>query len=117
MLRQQKVHTPKKAQTELTPVWSALSDPTRRAILDFLRERPRTTGELADLFPTSRFAIMKHLNILESADLVVIRRQGKERWNHLNVVPLQLLFDRWVKPYHAIWSSRVTSLKSKLEGS
>ena len=101
---------------QLTSVWAALSDPTRREILDFLRERPRTTGELADQFPTTRFAIMKHLKVLESAGLLVIRRQGRERWNHLNVIPLQLLYDRWVKPYQAIWSSRMTNLKSQVEG-
>ena len=100
---------------ELTPVWTALADPTRRAILDLLRERPRTTGEIADEFPTTRFAVMKHLNVLESARLIVVRREGRERWNHLNVVPLQVLFDRWVKPYQAIWSSRMTKLKSELE--
>ena len=100
---------------ELTPVWTALADPTRRAILDLLRERPRTTGEIADEFPTSRFAVMKHLNVLESAQLIVVRREGRERWNHLNVAPLQALYDRWVKPYHAMWSSRMTKLKSELE--
>lgn len=107
-----------KSQTvseELTPVWTALADPTRRAILDLLRERPRTTGEIADEFPTSRFAVMKHLNVLESAQLIVVRREGRERWNHLNVAPLQALYDRWVKPYHAMWSSRMTKLKSELE--
>ncbi len=112
---------PKKAISRagdpLTSVWAALSDPTRREILDLLREKPRTTGELADLFPTTRFAVMKHLNVLESAGLVVVRRHGRERWNHLNVIPLQSLFDRWVKPYQAIWSSRMTNLKSHIEGS
>jgi DNA-binding transcriptional ArsR family regulator/uncharacterized protein YndB with AHSA1/START domain len=100
----------------LASIWAALSDPSRRDILDLLRDRPRTTGELADEFPTSRFAIMKHLNVLESAGLVVIRRQGRERWNHLNVVPLQLLYDRWVMPYQAMWASRLTDLKSQIEG-
>lgn len=101
----------------LVSLWAALADPTRRQILDLLRERPRTTGQLSDEFPTTRFAIMKHLNILESAGLVVIRRQGRERWNHLNAIPLQLLFDRWVKPYQAVWSSRMTDLKSQIEES
>jgi DNA-binding transcriptional ArsR family regulator/uncharacterized protein YndB with AHSA1/START domain len=101
---------------QLVSVWSALSDPTRRAILDLLRENPRTTGELANLFPQSRFAIMKHLNVLESAGLVLVRRHGRERWNHLNAIPMQLLYDRWVKPYQAHWASRMTNLKSTLEG-
>jgi DNA-binding transcriptional ArsR family regulator/uncharacterized protein YndB with AHSA1/START domain len=104
------------AENRITSVWAALSDPTRRQILDLLRTRPRTTGELADEFPTSRFAVMKHLNVLESAGLLLIRRQGRERWNHLNVVPMQLLYDRWVKPYHAVWAARLTNLQSQIEG-
>lgn len=73
---------------DLARVWKALSDPGRRKILDYLQERPRTTSELCDLFDVSRFAVMKHLTILERAGLVVVRRRGRERWNHLNVVPL-----------------------------
>ena len=73
---------------ELTPIWKALSDPTRRRILDLLKERPRTTGELCDAFEElSRFAVMKHLAVLEGAELVIVRPHGRERWNHLNTVP------------------------------
>lgn len=118
MKRSRNVAAQKQLEVEerLTSVWAAVSDPTRRQILDLLRKRPRTTGELADEFPTSRFAIMKHLSVLESAGLLLVRRQGRERWNHLNVVPLQSLYDRWVKPYQAIWASRLTNLKSQIEG-
>jgi len=80
-------------------VWRALADPTRRAILDLLRERPRTTGELTEAFPTSRFAVMKHLAVLQKAGLVVVRRRGRERWNHLNGVPLRTAYERWMRPY------------------
>lgn len=103
-------------QQELVPLWAALADPTRRRMLDLLRERPRTTGELAAEFPSSRFAVMKHLNVLEAAELVVVRREGRERWNHLNAVPLQMLYDRWVQPYQAHWAGRMTQLKANLEG-
>src|SRR4051794_15154403 len=106
----------KREPKQLVTLWSALADPTRRRILDVLRERPRTTGEIAGKFPSTRFAVMKHLTVLETAGLVVVRRQGRERWNHLNAVPLQLLFERWVKPYQALWASRLTDLKSRLEG-
>ena len=91
----------------LAPVFKALSDPTRRAILDLLRERPRTTGELADGFPSSRFAVMKHLRILAAAHMVVVRRRGRERWNHLNAAPLQQLYERWLRSYEAHWSARL----------
>ena len=103
------------AQHELSPVCNALADPTRRQILDLLRVEPRTTGQLADEFPSSRFAVMKHLTVLEHAGLVVVRRQGRERWNHLNAVPLQMLYERWVKPYEAVWAQKLTAIKSKIE--
>ena len=100
----------------LPAVWQALADPTRRNILDLLRDRPRTSGELAGHFPTTRFAIRKHLNVLEAAGLVVVRRSGRERWNHLNAVPLQHLYERWVSPYQALWAGKLTRLKSSIEG-
>ena len=81
-------------------VWKALADPTRRAILDLLRERPRTTGELVTAFPTvTRFAVMKHLTTLEQAGLVVARRDGRQRWNHINAVPLRQAYERFLRPY------------------
>jgi DNA-binding transcriptional ArsR family regulator/uncharacterized protein YndB with AHSA1/START domain len=99
----------------LTLVWKALSDPGRRIILDYLKERPRTTSELSDLFEVSRFAVMKNLTILERAGLVVVRRHGRERWNHLNVVPLQRMYERWLRPYEAQWASTLLQLKRNLE--
>lgn len=100
---------------ELDPLWRALADPTRRKILDLLRQKPRTTGELADAFPTSRFAVMKHLSVLSQAGLVVSRRRWRERWNHLNAVPLQELYERWVKPYEAAWAAGLVNLKRRAE--
>ena len=103
--------------TQQASVWHALADPTRRQILDLLRAEPRTTGQLAKAFPSTRFAVMKHLNVLEEAGLVVVRRQGRERWNHLNAIPLQMLYERWVKPYEAVWAQKLTALKSRMEES
>ncbi len=88
-------------------VWKALADPTRRRILDLLRERPRTTGELGDAFAVTRFAVMKHLGVLEQAGLVVVRRRGRERWNHLSPVPIQQIAARWIRPYEAVATSLV----------
>ena len=102
-------------ERDLDPLWKALADPTRRRILDLLRERPRTTGELADEFPTSRFAVMKHLAVLSDAGLVLSRRRWRERWNHLNAVPLQELVERWVRPYEAIWASGLLAVKRRAE--
>lgn len=76
-----------------------------------MKEHPRTTSELSDLFEVSRFAVMKNLTILERAGLVVVRRRGRERWNHLNVVPLQRIYERWLRPYEAQWASTLLQLK------
>jgi DNA-binding transcriptional ArsR family regulator/uncharacterized protein YndB with AHSA1/START domain len=96
-------------------VLRALGDPTRRAILDLLRERPRTTGELTEAFPTSRFAVMKHLAVLKEAGLVVVRSRGRERWNHLNLVPLREVYERWMRPYADRWASSLLRLKEAAE--
>lgn len=78
-------------------LWKALSDPTRRAILDNLSSSARTTGDLVDKFPNlSRFAVMKHLGVLESVGLVSHTRKGRQRFNHLNAVPLRKVYERWV---------------------
>ncbi len=101
----------------LERVWRALSDATRRAILDLLRAAPRTTGELAAAFPLTRFAIMKHLDVLVSAELVIVRRDGRERWNHLNPIPLQEMYERWVRPYESLWAAPLVRLKDQIESS
>jgi DNA-binding transcriptional ArsR family regulator len=85
----------------LSATFGALADPTRRAILDELRSGPRTTGMLADAFPTTRFAVMKHLGVLVEVGLVTVERRGRARLNHLNPVPLQQAYDRWVHPLAA----------------
>jgi DNA-binding transcriptional ArsR family regulator/uncharacterized protein YndB with AHSA1/START domain len=101
--------------SHLESVWKALADPTRRQILDALRDGPRTTGQLCQPIELSRFAVMKHLNILEAAGLVVVRREGRERWNHLNAVPIQEIYERWVRPYQAVWARKLLGLKAQLE--
>jgi len=79
-------------------IWKALSDPTRRSILDLLKSAPRTTGEISHYFAKdlSRFAIMKHLGILEKAHLITTRKEGKSKWNYLNPEPIQKTYDEWV---------------------
>ncbi len=75
--------------------WRALADPTRRRLIELLRDGPRTTGELCAAFPTSRFAVMKHLRVLERGGLVDVRRDGRKRWNRLNPEHLQGIGGRW----------------------
>lgn len=100
---------------DLAPVWHALADPTRRRILDLLRQRPRTTGELDAAFDMTRFGVMKHLRVLEGAGLVVWRKRGRERWNHLNPVPIQRIWERWIRHYDARWAGSLTALQRHVE--
>ncbi len=101
---------------ELDPVWKALSDPTRRAILDFLRPHPRTTTEIVDEFPhLTRFGVMKHLEVLRQAHLVQTREAGRRRVNSLNVVPIRQIYERWVGPFQELWSGELLRIKEIAE--
>ncbi|GEM_PF-146560 len=96
-------------------VWKALADPSRRRLLDLLRDGPKTTGELCDAFGMSRFGVMKHLGVLTRAKLVLVRRSGRERWNFLNPVPIRRMYERWVRPYQAMWSGGLLRLAAHTE--
>jgi len=97
--------------------WRALANPLRRRMLDILRERPLPTGTLAQEFPEhSRFAVMQHLRVLEDGGLVIRRREGRKTMNHLNPVPIQRIYDRWVSRYRRPWVETLVDLKSQLEG-
>lgn len=102
---------------DLDVVWKALSDPTRRAILDALRAGPRTTTALVELFPAlSRFAVMKHLDVLREAGLVLTRAEGRQRINSINVIPIRMIYERWVSPFEDLWAAPLVRLKRRLEG-
>jgi DNA-binding transcriptional ArsR family regulator len=103
-------------EDSLDPVWKALSDATRRAILDFLRNRPRTTTEIVESFPhLSRFGVMKHLEVLRQAQLVSTREAGRQRVNSLNVVPIRQIYERWVGPFQELWSGELLQIKDMAE--
>ncbi len=97
-------------------VWRALSDATRRALLDELSKEPKTTGDLVSLCPQlCRTAVMKHLDVLEAAGLLIVRREGRVRWNHINPMPIQGIYDRWVKKHVQATASRASRLKKHAE--
>lgn len=101
---------------ELDLVWKALSDPTRRTILDLLRDGPRTTTEIVESFPRlTRFAVMKHLDVLREAGLVQTRELGRQRMNSLNAVPIRKIYERWVSRFHELWSSELLRIKELAE--
>jgi DNA-binding transcriptional ArsR family regulator len=97
-------------------VFKALADPTRRLLLDRLFERDgRTLTELESEVEMTRFGVMKHLRVLEDADLVVARRSGREKLHFLNPVPIRLIHDRWIDKYTERRVSALSDLKSQLE--
>ena len=97
-------------------VFKALADPTRRLLLDRLYERDgRTLTELESGLEMTRFGVMKHLRILENADLVVTRRSGRMKLHFLNPVPIRLIHDRWIERYRERQVSALADLKHELE--
>ena len=97
-------------------VFKALSDQTRRELLDELFRRDgQTLGALAGRFDMTRVAVAKHLRLLETAGLVVSRRRGREKLHYLNPVPIRLVHDRWVSKYTEGWAAGLAGLKRDLE--
>lgn len=97
--------------------FKALADGRRRRILDLLRGKERTTGELCALFPElDRCTVMQHLRVLERADLVIVKRDGRLRWNYLNPLPIKAIHDRWISSYAAASVKLLERLKRDMEG-
>ena len=95
--------------------FSALADPTRRAVLELLRQGAQPAGCIARAFPVSRPAISKHLRRLRSARLVEEHREGRQRFYRLNTEPLRVV-DSWLDQYRAFWGANLAGLKSFVEG-
>jgi DNA-binding transcriptional ArsR family regulator/uncharacterized protein YndB with AHSA1/START domain len=97
------------------PVWKALADPTRRALLDALdTEDGQTLTSLEHRFEISRIGVLKHLRVLEAAGLVTTRRRGREKLHYLNTGPLRQAHDKWLRRYTAE-SPAVAGLTRRLE--
>ena len=101
---------------DLDPVWKALSDPTRRAILDLLRKGAKTTTEIVEAVPAmTRHAVMKHIDVLRDVALINTREDGRRRVNSLNVMPIRQIYERWMGPYSELWSSTLLRVKDDVE--
>jgi DNA-binding transcriptional ArsR family regulator len=94
--------------------FSALADPTRRAVLDLLRQGTQPAGQIAKAFPVSRPAISKHLRLLRRAHLVQERREGRHRLYQLNPEPLKAV-DSWLEQYRVFWQKNLANLKTFVE--
>lgn len=101
---------------DMNDVFHALAHETRRDILDIVRDRPGcTVGELATNFDVSRIAVMNHLTVLEKANLIVSQPDGRKRRLYLNVVPIQMIYERWTDNFRAEWASRMSFIKQAAE--
>jgi|SRR5690606_15217310 len=97
-------------------VFKALASPTRRRLLDLLKDGPRTTGQLCAAFDSlDRCTVMQHLGVLERAGLVIAQRKGRERWNHLDPLPIKRIHDRWISEYATAAVGLLASLADELE--
>lgn len=98
-------------------VFKALADARRREILDLLKGGPRTTGELCDHFANAldRCTVMQHLGVLERADLIIVQRKGRQRWNYINPLPIKDIHDRWISRYATGAVDLLARLKREME--
>jgi DNA-binding transcriptional ArsR family regulator len=97
-------------------VFRALADPTRRKLLDQLRAHDgQTLSALEQRLPMTRFGVMKHLRVLEEANLVVTRKSGREKHHFLNPIPIRQVYERWVSKYAEPWAASLTGIKRELE--
>src|SRR5690348_15250254 len=97
-------------------IYEILVDPTRRQILDLLRERPHLVGELVEQLGITQPGVSKQLRVLREAGLVRVRQDAQRRWYELRSEPLAEI-DAWLAPYRAMWSSRLDALEQHLERS
>ena len=101
---------------DMDGVWKALSDPTRRAILDLLRQGPRTTTAIVQALPhLTRFGVMKHIEVLREAHLINTREEGRQRLNSLNAVPIRQIYERWVSRYEDFWADKLLRLQEDVQ--
>jgi DNA-binding transcriptional ArsR family regulator len=92
-------------------LFKALAHRARRRLLDALKGGPRTTGMLCAALPElDRCTVMQHLKVLEEAGLIAVERRGRERWNHLDALPIHAIHERWIGPYAAYAASMLSRL-------
>jgi DNA-binding transcriptional ArsR family regulator len=104
-------------ETELDTVFQALGSGIRREMLDIVAAAPGCTiNHVAAHFDMSRVGVLKHINVLEDAGLLISEKVGRERPLHFNAVPLQLIHERWSNQYRSFWANRLTRLKYAVEG-
>jgi DNA-binding transcriptional ArsR family regulator len=102
---------------EMDAVFHALAHHDRRRIVDVVRANPGCCVEdVCAHFTVSRVAVLKHLRVLQRADLIVSEKKGRKRTLYFNVVPIQLIYDRWATELSAHWAGTLADIKYRVEG-
>ena len=96
-------------------VFKALADSRRREILDLLKDEPKATGDICTHFTNlDRCSVMQHLGVLEKAGLIFTKKEGRFRWNYIDVVPIRNIYDRWINRYASPSVEVLSRLKDDL---
>jgi predicted transcriptional regulator len=101
---------------EMDAVFAALALEGRRRILDILKKEPGcNVNRVCEFFDIGRIAVMKHIDVLEGANLVLSEKVGRERLLYFNPVPIHMIYDRWTTEFSAYWAGRLARMKYRLE--
>jgi DNA-binding transcriptional ArsR family regulator len=98
----------------MATTFDLVAEPTRRQILDLLRDREHSVGELVEHLALSQPGVSKHLRALRDAGLVRVRREAQRRWYQLDAEPLAEI-DAWLEPYREFWADRLDALERHLD--
>jgi DNA-binding transcriptional ArsR family regulator len=97
-------------------LFQALASAPRREILDIVRDKPGcSVMHVCKYFDVSRIAVMKHINVLEKAGLLISEKQGRTRRLYFNAIPIQMIHERWTTEYSALWAGRLTEFRRRVE--
>ncbi|QJR15851.1 ArsR/SmtB family transcription factor [Usitatibacter palustris] len=102
---------------EMDAVFAALASEPRRRILDVLKKEPGcNVNRVAEFFDEmGRVAVLKHIDVLEAANLVISEKSGRERLLWFNPVPVHMIYDRWTTEFSAVWAGKLARMKYRLE--
>ena len=101
---------------EMDAVFAALSAEARRRVLDILKREPGcNVNRVCEFFEIGRVAVLKHIDVLEDANLVISEKVGRERLLWFNPVPIHMIHERWTTEFSAYWAGRLTRMKYRVE--
>jgi DNA-binding transcriptional ArsR family regulator len=104
------------SEEKFDSVFKALGDTRRRKMLDLVKDKPRTTGELCQYFKKlDRCTVMQHLGVLEKAELIIVERKGRNRLNYINPLPIKEIHDRWINDYATKAIDLLARMKHEIE--